>query len=327
MIAAQAMRQMSREIERAARSRINHIIEMRKATAAFRLEPKRNPRAEIACFYLCSSCGYLGNDPREKCPSCLQEAWVDLGDEQIAEHWRSYEEDRRNSIPRRLRAVVFSFFFIIPFLLLFASLLLTSFLGASTDVIDILLVVSCAFLLHTMLFSPVLYRLSLRHIAKYYRKKKDSVPRRWHLPLPLPDTDAKISKQMTGVPHTKDTIKAPISGKPCIAYEVSAIFDVSGDACPPEWVLVSSGNTDFDVDLRTIDAGTVIVRKNPKKYTEEEIDNVQIDIRGLLRPCGLFFSDGNWTFFEALIEPNEKVQVTQYDNSSAWVVEPDEEGR
>jgi len=166
----------------------------------------------------------------------------------------------------------------------------------------------------------------IEHLAKYLRKKKDATPRRWRLPLPLPDIAAKITKQMIGFPSTKEAVRAPISGRPCIAYEVSAIFDVSGDACPPEWVLVSSGNTEFDVESGTVDAGTVIFKKDPEKYTEEDIDNAQIDIGSLLRPCGLFYSDGSWTFFEARIEPDEKVRVTQYENSSAWVVEPFGEG-
>ncbi|MBA2661044.1 MAG: hypothetical protein H0U74_02020 [Bradymonadaceae bacterium] len=111
-------------------------------------------------------------------------------------------------------------------------------------------------------------------------------------------------------------LKAPISGRECIAYQVCVLFDTPGDARPAQWALQEQRN----LSVRLGD--TIEVSQN-SFYLESPVEEVQQRDESIesceatkefLRQRGLFNTDGEFHFFEAILELGDEVNVDEYED-------------
>lgn len=208
----------------------------------------------FSCFYLCMNCGYLGDDSAVPCPGCGAQSWMDLRNVGIAEEVRAMENRERQLIPvgvkkrGRLAGMVFGL------VAGGASSALAWSIGRSWEAVGVwgAVVLILATLAGWVGFT---YLFNYLHFSKRRR-----YPIRWQLPLPMPQQDATPARTLTGKVQARgELLEAPISGRPCVGYEVSVLFDVAGDKRPPMWVLEEERSIAFEIDGETIEANGATV--------------------------------------------------------------------
>ena len=281
----------------------------------------------FSCYYLCMNCKYLGEDSEAPCPACGAKSWMDLRHVGIAEEVRAMESRERQLIPAPVKrrgtyaGVAFGL------LAAGASSALAWSQGLSWEAVGVwggvvlILATLAGWFGFTRLFNHL-------HFIKRRR-----FPIRWRLPLPMPPQDATPAQTLSGkVQPRGELLKAPISGRPCVGYEVSVLFDVAGDKRPPMWVLEEERSTAFEIDGVTIEAnGATVELPSTLVGGDEDLgeeggesaadgedlsqgegpsgEDLDKKIGLFLRKRGLFLSEGFFTLFEALIEPDETYEV------------------
>ena len=106
---------------------------------------------------------------------------------------------------------------------------------------------------------------------------------------------------------TEAVLRAPFTGRACVAYEVAVLFDHPGDAWPPIWALREMRSCPFEVDGREVakdhamlTTATALV-ETPVMSEEQK--------RRFLRERGLFVADGRFDLYEAIVAPNQRVEL------------------
>ena len=303
-----AMNNMYREMARYRRARQAYVNAHRKYNQAlFRAEGGEQALADkvdFACFHLCSGCGYLADVPSAGCPSCGATSWLDLSSMTVAEQMREMEQSDRHLIPGSVKIAVFvgvSILFIVS-LLVYALVI-----GARDQ----------GFGWYSFTFfvvSLALYWVFRRRAAKlYFRLHPRPMPIRWRIPV-IP---RGAKKERKGIPTTvrgETSTVAPFSGMPCLGYKISVMFDVHGDARPPEWVLAEMAAVDLSVAGTTVAGSNVLVETPLNPISEEDLSTASFDIDRFLRERGLFLSEGSFRFFESRIENGASVTAHRYQN-------------
>ena len=188
-----------------------------------------------------------------------------------------------------------------------------------------------------LLVVPVSYFILPRYVARFVMRNRqecpEELPHRWHVPYPLPDPDRTPETTYDGLEAhpADDTITAPISGRECIAYELCVLFDAPGDARPPEWSLQEQRAVDIRLGNRLELAFDELYLESPVEEVDApgvigdlddfddpeplEPDDRFDEIKRFLRQRGLFIADGDFHFFEARIEPGDRLDVDAYDDA------------
>jgi hypothetical protein len=288
-------------------SSLNHITHMhresgggskRSSIRTYQLGPGSS-REAFQCMFLCDACGYLcWTDP--PCPACGKKAWIDLGFWNHAEALRSREEEERRHPPERLKWQV-----------RMASLTAGGAIGlGSAAGLALAGVALAAPLVLTIGAGATLltHVFGRRRIGWSIMTRRVNNPTRWHAPLPLAYPKAKPISQRVGPVHaTGPLLRAPFSGRPCVAYDVGVVFDTPGDAWPPIWVLREMHSCAFEVQGKSIDAERVSLALPIKPVTEPTITAEQKT--RFLRERGLFTADGQFDLFEAIVEPENTYEL------------------
>jgi pimeloyl-ACP methyl ester carboxylesterase len=270
----------------------------------------------FSCFYLCVRCGFLADDngKGKACPGCGNEEWIDLRNIPMAEQVREAEHRERQLIPTKIhkRGVIAAAAFAILGGALGAALgTLPSLSGPDSVVASALVGVVGAAVVGWFAFPRLLNWL-------YFRRRR-RFPSRWRLPLPLPRKDATPAKTLRGRLRARgELLEAPISGRPCIGYEISVLFDVAGDKRPPMWILEEEHTAAFEIEGEVVDTDRATIEL-PSSLVGGEAEDEEIDeelekkISRFLRQRGLFVSEGDYAVFEALIEPDRRYEVSCYE--------------
>lgn len=302
--------------------------------------PRGSEGAEVEafeCHQVCGACGLLGDVPSADpyraeqtagvaapvCPSCGAQAWIDLRNIAAALALRDMEERARQEPPgwvrSKTRMVEGAFgMSAAGSAALALQLLLAPALGP-------LVVVSAATggltaLLTNQLFARPLSRLLLA--------RKPVGPARWRRALPIPDVRSPVVALRRGRARGRgDTLKAPISGRPCLAYEVGVVFDADGDAYPPMWVLREDRSRAFGVDGVEIESDRVALELPLEDVSAAADAQPPTELVMFLRKRGLFHSDGAFEFFESVLIEGAPVELVRHavPEGAPWVVRSVEE--
>jgi hypothetical protein len=278
------------------------------------------------CFLMCGSCGYLAEPSRDarafECPACGARSGLDLTHIDVAEELRKADEmSRLHPTPRvaeRAQGIA----------TVIGLAAVMTFVFYNQDVFTQGTQVNWVGLLATfMIFggggAAMVHKLFANRLHRALHEREDKRPARWRLPLPLVnDRESPIRETRGKVQVEGELLNAPISGRPCVAYELAVLFDVDGDIAKPLWVLeeercaaIRLGDESFEAD-----SATLIL---PLEPVAAPTNNPAIErITNYLRRRGLFLPDGNFAFYEALVLPDETYTARLHagPKGQAWVL-------
>jgi hypothetical protein len=293
------------------------------------------------CAELCGSCGYFvdidpdpESDVEPTCPACGDQAWIDLEIEPVASAIREMEAEERNEVPTWIKSTVV----VATFAAIAAGVgaLYAAGVGAGYTICA-----ACS----ALLFVPAAYFGLSKPASVLLLQGRARFPDRWHVPLPLPEEERAPSQTFDRLEARIDDelVTAPISDRECIACQICVLFDASGDARPAEWALEEQSATTLVFDgagpegeLRI--GPEELYLETPVEFvhaTGEDILPVDDDqmpigagvdydtIKRFLRERGLFITEGDFHFYEAVLQPGDRVDVTDYDGD-IYIVEHSE---
>jgi len=304
MVAAQEMARVKREIDRQMQRMAARRAARHDAMRMAHLSPAvHETRAGFPCFCLCPGCGFIDRTEKQTCSACGREGIFNLTDEATAGLVRDQEERERHRSPLWVKLALALFL-----------LLLNAFVIAWTW--------DCLYIFGTVLLgSPLAYGLLVRPLSVLALRMSPAKPKRWHMPMPLPGEKAAPLKRIRGKAETAgDLLTAPFTGRTCLAYQVSVLFDAPADARPPQWVLMETCGRDFKIGGTAIQGGNVMVRAPVRRVNPEEYEGKGLDLPRFLRERGLFDADGTFEIFEAVVEAEGEVEVSLYGETNTVVV-------
>ena len=319
--AAKAMRKIQKRIDRRASKTRRRAMSDGDIVGASGFKPER---VEFACAYLCGTCGYLIEHPAEaseeppaSCPACGDEGAVDLAIEPLAERVRQLEADERANAPTWVKQLV----------------------GGGTSGLMVALCATwfatghpsygMATIMAALFVVPLAYVTLPRAASVWLLSGRTHPPHRWHEPLGLPEAGAAPNHTLDRLEAraVDDTLEAPISQRECLAYQVCVLFDVSGDARPPEWALQEQRAThtklgdalELDPDELYLESPVELV-ETLGEALDSRLDDAEVDsasnydeLKQFLRQRGLFSTEGEFHLYEAVLEPGDLVHVDEYD--------------
>jgi hypothetical protein len=255
-------------------------------------------RAGFPCFHLCSGCGFMDRNAQGVCPACGKMAWYDLADEHLANTLRDQEEKLRLRSPGWVKLVLALLF-----------LAAVGIVSVSTWGNPIAIALAAV-------VSIVAYPLLLRPFTVPMLRLSRGRPRRWRMPMPLPEKRAALRKTLKGKAQVRgDLLTAPFSRRKCIAYQVSVLFDTPADARPPQWVVMETWGTSFHINGTSIDGDNILVKAPLQPVQLDDQDETGPDLVKFLRERGLFAYDGEFSLFEALVKQEDEIEIKLYEGT------------
>lgn len=272
------------------------------------------------CYTLCLECGYLTHEPKGPCPGCGQRHWTDLRSVASGEAVRQMERRDRLTTPAYIinRAQTIG---------LALGTVTAVGLGTYAYLTDkpemaVAMVLSAALGGATAALSYFGFRYLLSAWVFY---RRPTFPSRWRLPLPLPRLRGRPTRvHQAPFLSQGELLRAPITNRPCLGYEVSVHFDAPGDKRPRMWILEEEHTVAFSVDDRIVEADRATLKLDAELVGEESVGLDESGIAQFLRKRGLFASEGLYAIFEAIIEPDQTYRLEIYDKpaNAVAVVRP-----
>lgn len=225
----------------------------------------------MVCRFVCASCGYLqlvdehvplAGDPHRRsealvvratntarCPGCDSTSWAETRLAGTAEVLRSVDGIREAALAR-------------PGMDRAAAVLMVA---AATSLLGIIVWIALrwmdqariGFVMMIGMFVVGLVALAVGQAKQTFTAPAIApAPVRWH--LPLPPRDALPSSSTVGaIAAAGELIIAPLTGRPCIAYEVGVRTDRDLSAALDTWLLLEQRSTAFTVDGRSLAPNSV----------------------------------------------------------------------
>jgi hypothetical protein len=291
---------------------------------------------EYACFFVCGSCGLLADPPatdafrdeasaRPRLPACGHcgaEAWLDLRNVNNAQALRETEERLRHDPPASVRTRV----------------------GAASGAAGVAAGGAAALALQ-VLFAPALGPLAVvaattaglaalaaraiagNSLSRMLLTREPVGPARWRRALPLVDTESPIVDRRSGPARSSaEPLIAPISGRPCLAYEVGVVFDAEGDAYPPMWILREERSRAIEIGGEMLPADGAALDLPLHSVGAQAQAKPEAELATFLRKRGLFHTDGSFEFFEAVLPEGTTCQIVRHADPQGgpWVIQPAE---
>ena len=282
-------------------------------------EPATTALVGFPCAHVCMTCGFvrhppggdpLRTDPAEPlppCPHCRTRAWADLADEDIARNLAAVEQWERSEADPRRRAWRIGLGIVLAVTL--GATAVVALLGAKYYAVLFSMLTS----LFAILFVP---GLVMNAIAEARRKSR-RIPYRWSLALP-PTAFVTGDPVATGaVEAAGELLVAPLTGRPCVAYEVRVTRP--DDASTPAPTLLEQRCADVRVGEVAIPGGQTLLRIDPMPLTSSDrVDREQI-IERYLRRHGVLGEEGPWQLLETRIEVGDSV-IVEPAGRRGWVL-------
>ncbi len=130
------------------------------------------------------------------------------------------------------------------------------------------------------------------------------------------------TEESVGRISCEERLVAPFSGRKCAAYEIAVMFDVSGDARPPEWILAEYASSNLQVGQEKVFGSQVIVDVSLEKVSKETFEASGLDIKTFLRKRGLFLTEGDFQFYETVIEDGQNVIARFHEDQNVVSLRP-----
>lgn len=265
------------------------------------------------CALLCGACGYLlpgppptdpfrARDVTTACPHCHGTAWIDLRHVPMVEALQetdAYEAPARlgtgrRTIRRLLQGAGASAWIVGVGVLLWA---------VATQTRDPIYFT----LMATALVPIALYAGNA--IREYRaRGRRKPLPARWRLALP-PAADGTASTARGPACAAAELLTAPLSGRPCVAYELGARLDDTTAADLGTWMLLEQASTALEIDgVRVAPDGVYL--DLPRGAVDPALAGIHPDtIARALRQRGLDPLDPSLVLFETIVEPGENCEL------------------
>ncbi len=322
------MNEMS--LGRGARVRVRDFLNPEQRSA-------KREREAFACYLLCGQCGFLahesGRDPfrapardhdegcstrggARSCPQCGAKAWHDLNQVDTALALRDSEnfERRFNDELAGRRARRWG-------LGLGASLALPlawgliSTVGVSVGVaaaLSSLVLVAVARLVYAGVEPRVHAALRNGEMSRTFT--------RWRMPLARPRAE---QQRITGAGSLERArsgdalLRAPLSGRPCLGYELRVLHDYAADDDPrtAACVLREQRCVDLVHAGALLRGDSVVIELPTRTITGSELARSDDEVAVLLRKRGLFVGDGPYLLQEAIVEPGARYELRRAGDS------------
>ncbi len=271
--------------------------------------------AAFPCYRLCMECGYLDDpvaaDPNRTvagppgvghtCPKCQQPAITDLGHTptvlalaQVDEH----DAPARASSARRTLVRMTGVGALVGVAAMIGYFLYT--LVDKQGGID-----PFYFLLWFGSLMPFLFtaRALQRQMAERSTAKR--MPARWRMPAPV-GQNVRARAVQRGPVRCEQEIVAPLTGRPCVAYEVAVRRDPDPDAPLGTWLLLEQRNTEIAIADETIAVDTADLQLLRTRYITDPEGPDPADV--FLRQRGLMPTE-DVVLYETIIEEGAVCEV------------------
>ncbi len=119
----------------------------------------------------------------------------------------------------------------------------------------------------------------------------------------------RIVQRHRGVPSgigDEGLLVAPLSGRPCVGYELAIRRDTNAAAAPWSWALIEQAVAPVRVQGHAVDPRTTQLAL-PRTHCPQGLDPVAV--RTVLRMRGMDVSRGTYELFESIIAPEQPVEL------------------
>ena len=280
---------------------------------------------DFDCYALCMECGHLVEPPKQgspmrrdttpgpdmrECPACGTRGLADLRHTPTAYSLSALESDEPKFPAMRVLGFVTSL----------AALVL---LGGPVflDILDDPGAVDQWFrgsLLLGMLVLLVIGFLPSPRIELDDEGAGEGRPRRWRLPRAgqvlgsLPWRTRPVSGRVRS--ETGDLLRAPLSGRPCVAYEVAVRSDDDPSASMSSWTLLEQDNVEFHVGEVEVERGDALLTL-PRSLAWRGVLAKQGErVKRFMRMRGLLDVEEVYVY-ETIVAPGDSCSVVAGDDS------------
>ncbi|HFE46235.1 MAG TPA: hypothetical protein ENJ18_12190 [Nannocystis exedens] len=155
-----------------------------------------------------------------------------------------------------------------------------------------------------LLFGVPALSLAGRLVLREWRRTKArSLPARWRMVLPAKE----VRPHLEGIIASDETLLiAPISGCPCVAFEVGLREDDDASADHGSWLLLEQRNAPFSVDGRSIVRDSVHLKLPRQRVQWPSPGPERLRVEDFLRARGLEINESLYVF-EAMIEAGNRI--------------------
>ncbi len=143
-------------------------------------------------------------------------------------------------------------------------------------------------------------RLVLR---EWQQTRARPLPARWRMVLPAKEAGPHLEGFIA---NDETLLIAPISGRPCVAFEVGLREDDDASAGHGSWILLEQRNAPFSVDGRSIVGDSVHLRLDRQRVQWPSPGPGRLRVEDFLRARGLEMDESLYVF-EAVIEAGNRV--------------------
>lgn len=298
--------------------RREYLTALRRETAKFGRDADL---VEFDCMLLCTICGHL-SEPRvgdpmrteasfgpSSCAMCSAPGLLDLRQTELVHSLSALESTDVN--PSRAWAIgkIFGMVGVAGGLALLGSKMLLTlgslaggFLVAGLAVIGTALIARAA----SSMLGPA--------------SRRRSLPRRWRWPRTSKRRGSKPHRRVGGRAETSaELLRAPLSGRSCVAYEVAVRDDDDATGELSSWRLIEQDNVGFRVGELEVAAGEALLRVRRELLGAGTIGSKDDATRRYLRMRGLLDSE-DVHIYETIVAPDSACTISRSDADAPVLV-------
>ncbi len=265
--------------------------------------------ADHPCGSLCSHCGYLrnpvieagyrvaaGDEPRGCCPSCGEEAWLDLRRDDVM---LALSENESFALDRSVKS----------WALESASVLVLGSVGLFLGVMLAQLFLGTGALMPAGLTTIATVLAAVAIVRRMYElgrpPRPRALPMRWRWALPSPEP---VRLEDAPVVLGGDPLIAPLSGRPCLAYDVAVRADHDGRAPLGTWHLIEQQTAELRSHSRTVAPGKAWLELSDRRVFDPDTAADGQRVERFLRERG--FTPHDHRVFETIVQAEATVRAT-----------------
>jgi hypothetical protein len=286
--------------------RREYLTALRRETAKYE---RPLDLVEFDCFFLCMACGHL-SEPRvgdpmrtdaqvgaQRCAMCSSPGLVDLRQNPMV---HSLCELEANDINHSRLGTAARYLGVIGLVGGLVGLLY----WATTTNYEAEFLFALIFLVGGLLVTKA--AVSLRG-----RSTPRALPRRWRMPRTAKLPGAQAQRRVSGsVESDAELLRAPLSGRPCVAYEVAVRDDAKPTGSHASWRLIEQDNVDFSIGELEVAAGDGQLELRRELLAHGTIGSQGESTRRYLRMRGLLDSEDVY-IYETVLEPGDVCAVSR----------------
>ena len=261
---------------------------------------RTSEEAHHPCGRLCSSCGFIdrprlddgyrvgaGAGAQGDCPNCGANAWLDLGQDDVVQALAENEAFASSDAAEESTMAS-------------AGVAAVGGLGVAAAIALAQTAYVAGFVVVAVVAATVAFILGVTVGTRVYRAlrapQSDALPSRWHLALPSSEGP---SFERTRATLSGEPVSAPLSGVPCLAYDVGARVDDDASASLGSWLLIEQNSAELACDEHRVSAGEAFLEIRSRKPFEVRDANDEARVSRFLRERG--FESHSVVLYETIV--------------------------